>query len=104
MPFAATWMDIEVIIHQWSKSESKTPYDITYMQNLKYEANEFIYDIEIDSQTQKTNLWLPKWNGCGEGINQEFGINRYKLLYIKQIKQGLIVQNRAVQSRSYNKP
>ena len=33
---------------------------------------------------QKTNLWLPKAKGWG-GINQEFGINIYTLLYIKQI-------------------
>ena len=31
-------------------------------------------------QTQKTNLRLPE----GEGISQEFGINGYKPLYVKQ--------------------
>ena len=35
---------------------------------------------------QKTNLWLPKGNGEG-GINLEFGINRYTLLYTKQINK-----------------
>ena len=30
------------------------------MQNLKYDTNELIYKRETDSQTQKTNLWLPK--------------------------------------------
>ena len=34
--------------------------DITYMRNLKYDTNEVVYKTEIDSQTQKTNLWLPK--------------------------------------------
>ena len=29
----------------------------------KNDANELIYKIEIDSQTQKTNLWLPKGKG-----------------------------------------
>ena len=57
------------------------------MQNLKYDTNELIYKTETDSQTQKTNLWLPKGKGGGSGINQEFGISRYKLLYIKQIKK-----------------
>ena len=35
---------------------------------------------------RKQNLWLPK-RIAGEGveINQEFGINRYTLLYIKQL-------------------
>ena len=27
---------------------------------LKNDTNELIYKTEIDSQTQKTNLWLPK--------------------------------------------
>ena len=34
---------------------------------LKTDANELIYKIEVDSQTQKTNLWLPKGKGAGEG-------------------------------------
>ena len=56
------------------------------MWNLKYDTNELIYKAETDSQTSKTNLWLPKgkhwWGG---GISQEFGINIYTLMYIKQI-------------------
>ena len=32
----------------------------SYMWNLKYDTNELIYKTETDSQTQKTNLWLPK--------------------------------------------
>ena len=30
---------------------------------LKNDTNELIYKTEIDSQTQETNLWLPKWGG-----------------------------------------
>ena len=30
------------------------------MWNLKINANELIYKAETDSQTWKTNLWLPK--------------------------------------------
>ena len=47
------------------------------------DTNELIYKTEIDPQTQKTNLWLPK--GKGGGINQEFEINIYTLVYTKQI-------------------
>ena len=50
--------------------------------------NKINNNIEIDSQTQKTNLWLPK--GKGRGINQELGINRYTLLYIKYINKDLL--------------
>ena len=42
---------------KWSKSERERqiPYNITYMWNLKYDANEVIYEIETDSQTQRTD-------------------------------------------------
>ena len=33
------------------------------MWNLKHDTNELIYRPETDSQTQKTNLWLPKRKG-----------------------------------------
>ena len=65
MPFAATWMDLEIIILSESKSERQIPYDISYMWNLKYDTNELIYETETDSQTLKTNLWLPKGKGGG---------------------------------------
>ena len=54
---------------------------IAHILNLKKDTNEFIFKTEIDSQIQKTNLRLPKGKGEG-GINQEFEINGYTLLYI----------------------
>ena len=42
--------------------------DITYMWNLKYDTNELMYEVETDSQTSKTNLWLPKGKHGGGGI------------------------------------
>ena len=47
----------------------------------KKDTNELTY--EIDSQTQKTNLWLPNGKGV-KGINQEFVINIYIPLRTKQ--------------------
>ena len=38
------------------------------MQNLENNTNESMHKTETDSQTQKTNLWLPK--GKGEGKNK----------------------------------
>ena len=76
-------MDLEIIIlSEVSQTrERQISYDIAYMWNLKQDRNELIYKTEIDSQAQKTNLWLPKGKGGG-GINQEFGINIYTLLYV----------------------
>ena len=54
---------------KWRKSEGERqiPYDIAHMWNLKHNTNECIYKTETDSQTSKTNLWLPKGNGWEEG-------------------------------------
>ena len=65
-----------------SKSD-KDKYHIIFMWNLKNNTNELLYKTKTDSQTQEINLWLLK--GKGGGINKEFGINRYILLYVKQI-------------------
>ena len=61
------------------------PYDITYMWNLKYDTNEHIYETETDSQTQRTDLWLPRGRTSGGRKDWEFGISRCKLLYIEWI-------------------
>ena len=37
--------------------------DTAYMWNLKYGTNESIYKTEIDSQIQRTDLWLPRGRG-----------------------------------------
>ena len=34
-----------------SYRERQTPYDVTYMWNLKYDTNKHIYKTETDSQT-----------------------------------------------------
>ena len=61
MPFAATWMNLEIIILSEIKSERERqiPYNITYMWNLKYDTNELIY--ETDSQTERTDLSGLPW-------------------------------------------
>ena len=35
MPFAATWMDLEIVILSKSDREGQISYDITYTWNLK---------------------------------------------------------------------
>ena len=58
MPFAATWINLEIIILSELSHTKNYKYGITYMCNLKYDTNELIY--KIDSQIQKTILWIPK--------------------------------------------
>ena len=60
MSFAATRMDLEMILRREVSQKRQRPYDTTYTWNLKRDTNEFIYKAETDSQTQKTHLRLPK--------------------------------------------
>ena len=48
-----------------------------------------IFTKQKDTQTWKTNLWLPKGKVEGK-INKECGINRYILLYVKQINMEVL--------------
>ena len=64
MPFAAMWMDLEIII-QSEIRKRQIPHDFTYMWNLKYSTNEPLYKKETDLQTYRTDLWLPSRKGKG---------------------------------------
>ena len=55
MPFAATWMDLEKIILSEASQTEKNKY-INYMQNLKYDTNEHVYETETGSPIQRTDL------------------------------------------------
>ena len=63
MPFAATWMDLEITrlskVNQ--KEKERESYGITYMRNLKRDANEFIYETETDSQTENRPVVAEGW-------------------------------------------
>ena len=68
MPFEATWMDMEIIILNEVSQTEKDKYRMISLicGILKKKTNELIYKTETDSQTQKTNLWLPKGKGGGK--------------------------------------
>ena len=52
MPFAATWMDLEItLLSEVSQTEKDIYHIISHMWNLKYNTNELIYKTETDSQT-----------------------------------------------------
>ena len=65
MPFAATWMDLEIIIlPEVSQKEKDIPHDTTYMWNLKYDTNELIYKTERLTDTENRPVVAKRW---GEG-------------------------------------
>ena len=81
MLFAATWMELEIFILSEVSQTGEISYGIPYTWNLeRNHTNELIY--KTDSQTSRTNLWLPG-EYKGEGIFREFGMDMYKLLYLK---------------------
>ena len=60
-PSVATEMDLEIImLSELSHTEKDECIISLICETLKNETDEPIYKIEIDSQTWKTNLWLPK--------------------------------------------
>ena len=74
MPFAVTWIVLEIII-QSEVSQTRQTYDVTYMWNLKNDTKQNrLTDIEDKLMVTK---------GERGGINWEFGTNRYTQLYIK---------------------
>ena len=50
MPFAATWMDLEIITLSEVRKR-QISYDIIYMQSLRKNTNEQISKTERDTQT-----------------------------------------------------
>ena len=61
MPFAGMQTYLEMIVIN-KVSQRQISYDIIHIWNLflKNYINKLIYRTETDSQSQKTNLWLPK--------------------------------------------
>ena len=50
-------------------------------------TNELFYETEIDSQTQRIDLCLPRGKGIKGGMDWDFGISRCKLLYIEWVNR-----------------
>ena len=86
MSFAATWMQLVILILSKYK-ERQIPYDITYMQNLKYGTNDPTNKTEIDSQTQITDLWLPKRGEGREWMDLEFGVLQIQTITFRKDKR-----------------
>ena len=82
MPFAATWMDLEIVILSEVSQTEKDKYHMISLIHgiLKNGTNEFIYKtnrlIDVENKLMVTK------DKAG-GINWECGINRYTLQYIK---------------------
>ena len=64
MPFAATWMHLEIfILSEVGQKERQMLCDIIYRWNLKQGTNESICKTKTDSHTKRIDLWLPRVRG-----------------------------------------
>ena len=69
MPFAATWMDLEIIILKWSKSdkERQISYDMAYMGNLKKKMVQMNLFTK-QKPTHRLGEWTYGYRGEGWGV------------------------------------
>ena len=86
MPFAATWIDLEIIIHNEVNQKEKNEYcALTHICGIQYNGTgELVCKAEIESQMQRTNEYQ---GGEGQGgMNWEMGTDIFTLL-IQSIRQ-----------------
>ena len=101
MSFAATQMDLEIIIlSQVSQRERQTPYGLTYMWNLQYNSSEYIFERETDSQIQRTDFWLQAGRGVGEDGLELWDQQMQTIICKMNKQQGATVQHRGLYSVS----
>ena len=82
MPFAVTWMDLEIVILSEESDKDKYHMIITYMWNLKkWYKRTYLHD--RNRVTDVENKLMVTKGERGGGINWEIGIDIHILLYIK---------------------
>ena len=70
MPFAATWMDLEMIIlSEVSQTERQISFDIAYMQNLKKRIQMNLFTKQKQIHRHKKQTYGYQRGNRGRGIN-----------------------------------
>ena len=91
MSFAAIWIDLDISILS-EDTKRQISYDNTYMRNLKWDSNELICEKETDSQTYRTDLWLPGGRGRRrDGVGVWGAKCKCKLLYTEWINNKVLL-------------
>ena len=78
MPFAATWVDLEIIIlSKVSQRRRNIVWHPLYVESSVIHRNLFT------KETHREQIYGCQEEGSGEGIVREFEIDMYTLLYLK---------------------
>ena len=92
MPFAATRMQLEILIPSEVSHKEKKYHTIALnMWNLKQDINEHTYKTETRLTDEENRLVVAKEEGGGGGRDWVFGVSRGKLLYIGWINNKLLL-------------
>ena len=85
IPFAATWVDLEIIILS-KVSQREISYDIACMQNFFKMIQMNLFTKHTDThRLRKLTYGYGRGAGREKRIVREFGIDMYTLLYLKWI-------------------
>ena len=96
MTFAATWMQLEIIILSEVSQKEKDKYPMISLNvwTLKYGTDEPIYKTETQSQTEshrESRFVVAKRKESRGGMDWEFGVSRCKLLPIGYINNKVLL-------------
>ena len=83
MPFATTWMDLEItILSEVSQTEKDKYHMISLICGIQNMIQMCLFIKQKQTHRRRKQTYGYQ-RGRGGQINQEFGISRYTLLYIK---------------------
>ena len=87
MPFAATWMDLEIIIlseiSQTEKDKIIAYHSYAESNFLKKEIQMNLFTKQKQTYRYGKQIYSYQRGNVGGGINEEIGMDIYTLLYIK---------------------
>ena len=87
MPFAASWMELEIIILSKSKRERQIPYDIIYIWNQNHDTNELLWNRKRLTDIENRLVVAKR---AGGGSSWESGVSRCKPLFTEWINKVLL--------------
>ena len=93
MPFAATWIGLEIILLSEVSQKGKDQY---HMISLICDTNELIYEIETESQTQRIDLQFPRGKGWGRDGLGVWNQQIQTIIYRMDKQQGPTVVQKTV--------